>query len=649
MYSEPFIDVDEQRDGPAPHRYVHGGFKNTELLFSFYFPPPALYRGRFFQPLQAVSGSENMAPMAMNQAGGVGFACASGGYLVESNQGARTMFGGSSEANAAVAEYSRVLAREMYGAHRPFGYVYGGSGGAFKTLGCVENHPGVWDGSIPFVHGTPVSIPNFFTVQAHAMRILGPKFPQIVDALDPGGGGDMFAGLDEEERAALTEITRFGFPPRAWFNVRRIAFGYTGVFTTLVDRIVDGDPAYFDDFWAKPGYLGADPPASLANARIRHPAKIASLVMPEEARAMGLPLTMPAAQTNSGVAFPAALKIETLPNANLQGASIIAKSGGAKGHIFYIAGVVRDMVMIGFGADHFEAAAALRPGDEISIDNSIYLATQTYHRHQIPAPDYCAWDQYRDAGGKPLYPQRPLLPGQEVQSGGATQSGAFNGKMIVLQAMMDEAAYPWSADWYRKRVAALLGDKIDERYRLYYIDNAMHTTQNAGKNDPRPVATTRVISYQGALQQALRDLAAWCEEGKAPPESTSYGIVDGQVVVPATAAARKGLQPVVSLTANGAARAEVKAGESVAFEAIAEAPANAGRIVKAEWDFEGDGGYALKENVAPQACAELRATHAFSAPGVYFPALRVTSQRTDDADSPFTQVQNLGRVRIVVS
>jgi hypothetical protein len=109
------------------------------------------------------------------------------------------------------------------------------------------------------------------------------------------------------------------------------------------------------------------------------------------------------------------------------------------------------------------------------------------------------------------------------------------------------------------------------------------------------------------------------------------------------------LQPVVSLTANGAARAEVKAGESVAFEAIAEAPANAGRIVKAEWDFEGDGGYALKENVAPQACAELRATHAFSAPGVYFPALRVTSQRTDDADSPFTQVQNLGRVRVVVS
>jgi len=139
MYRDPFIDVDEWRDTPVRHRYVHGGFKNTELLFSFYFPPKEHYQGRFFQPLQAVSGNENMAPMAMYQASGVGFALASGAYLVESNQGSRNMFGGSAEANAAVAQYSRELAANMYGKHRPYGYVYGGSGGAFKTLGCIEN------------------------------------------------------------------------------------------------------------------------------------------------------------------------------------------------------------------------------------------------------------------------------------------------------------------------------------------------------------------------------------------------------------------------------------------------------------------------------------------------------------------------------
>jgi hypothetical protein len=113
---------------------------------------------------------------------------------------------------SAVATYSRVLAAQMYGPHRPYGYVYGGSGGAFKTLSCVENTKGVWDGSVPFVHGSPVSLPNAFTVQAHAMRVLQRKFPQIVDAIEPGGGGDMYAGLTVEEREALAEVTRMGFP-----------------------------------------------------------------------------------------------------------------------------------------------------------------------------------------------------------------------------------------------------------------------------------------------------------------------------------------------------------------------------------------------------------------------------------------------------
>ena len=648
-YDKPFIDIDEWRDTPVRHRYVHGGFKDTELLFSMYFPPKEQFQGRFFQPLQAVSGNENTASMAMNQAGSAAFAIASGGYLIESNQGSRNMFGGDSHANAAVAQYSRQLAADMYGKGRVFGYVYGGSGGAFKTIGCVENHPGVWDGSIPFVHGSPIAIPNVFTVQAHAMRILWDKFPQIVDAIDPGGSGDMYAGLNDEEKAALLEVTRMGFPPRAWFNYKKIAFGYTGVFTTLVDRIVDGDPTYFDDFWAKPGYLGAKPTESLKRARIQQPTKISSLVMPEEARQMGLPLTMPTSQTQSGVQFPAAIRFEKLPAGNLQGASIIVNSGGAKGHRFYIAGVVRDMVMIGFGAGHFQAMAALRPGDEVSIDNSIYLASQTYHRHQMQAPEYYVWDQFKGADGKPLYPQRSTLLTEKVMTGGATMNGNFNGKMIVLEAMMDEAAYPWQADWYRSRVKAALGSQFDDRYRLYFIDNTMHTTQLASPGDPRPVVTTRVVSYQGALQQALRDLSAWVEKGTSPPDGTKYNVVDGQVVIAASARERKGAQPVVSVQANGGARANVAVGEAVSFQGEIDVPPNAGVVVKAEWDFEGGGDYPVVDEFTPQSHVSVKATHAFSKPGTYFPTLRVTSSRDGDAKSSFAQILNLGRVRVVVT
>ena len=235
MYDKAYVDVDEWRDEPERYRYVHGGFEGTDARFSFYFPPPERYEGRFFHPLMPISGTEHAAPSVM--AGMIGrtieFAHASGAYLVESNQGRTVMFPGEDStiagfrASAASATYSRVLAAEMYGEHRPYGYVYGGSGGAFKTMSCFENRIDVWDGAVPFVHGSPVSMPYLFTVQAHAIRILRDKFPAIVDALEPGGSGDVFNGLNTEEREAFAEVTRMGFPPRAWFDVERIALGYT--------------------------------------------------------------------------------------------------------------------------------------------------------------------------------------------------------------------------------------------------------------------------------------------------------------------------------------------------------------------------------------------------------------------------------------
>src|SRR5690606_11659141 len=128
-------------------------------------------------------------------------------------------------------------------------------------------------------------------------------------------------------------------------------------------------------------------------------------------------------------------------------------------------------------------------------------------------------------------------------------------------------------------------------------DNAMHTTQVADPDDPRPVATTRVISYQGVLQQALRHLVDWVERGIAPPKSTNYSVEDSQIVVPPSASERCGLQPVCTLTANGSDRVEVKVGETVRFEAVAQVPPGAGRILSAHWDFEGAGDYPVSSNI----------------------------------------------------
>jgi hypothetical protein len=38
FFGTPYVDIDEQRDTPVPHRFVHGGFADTATRFSFSFP-----------------------------------------------------------------------------------------------------------------------------------------------------------------------------------------------------------------------------------------------------------------------------------------------------------------------------------------------------------------------------------------------------------------------------------------------------------------------------------------------------------------------------------------------------------------------------------------------------------------------------------
>ncbi len=193
LFEDPYVDLDEWRDEPVRHRYVHGGFHGSDCRFSMYFPEARRYQGRFFHPVTPVPGTEHSATEGLH-VGYIGFSVASGGYLVESNLGLlrRALPGEDStiagfRASAAVATYSRVLAAEMYGEHRPYGYVFGGSGGGYRTMACIENTRGVWDGAVPYIHPTPMSLPANLGVQAHAMRVLRDKLPQIVDAVEPGG------------------------------------------------------------------------------------------------------------------------------------------------------------------------------------------------------------------------------------------------------------------------------------------------------------------------------------------------------------------------------------------------------------------------------------------------------------------------------
>jgi hypothetical protein len=126
MFDRPAVDLDEWRDEPVPHRYVHGGFEGTNTRFSIYLPPADSYRGRFFQHITPVPDSENLAQQARGEADKIGFAIASGAYFLETNGGGVWGGYGSDDptiagyrANAAAVQYSRAVACEMYGEHRP--------------------------------------------------------------------------------------------------------------------------------------------------------------------------------------------------------------------------------------------------------------------------------------------------------------------------------------------------------------------------------------------------------------------------------------------------------------------------------------------------------------------------------------------------
>ena len=445
-----------------------------------------------------------------------------------------------------------------------------------------------------------------------------------------------------------------GFPPKSWFGYRTMG---VHAFTALYPGVVMADRAYFDhDFWNVPGYLGANPPASLLKARIQKASRIKREIAENEAVQLGLVTPMPANERGTA-------DVPEKPGANGRHHAGRLSTGRRTARDRFCGRRPGDQNRRGSrpggtGPEYLRGlcysrsrrparSSGIKPGDEVQVDNSNFLAAQTYHRHQVPGKEYPVWDQFRGPDGSPIYPQRPVLLGPLFTqfASGVVPCGKFKGKMIVLACLWDREAFPWQADWYRARVEENLGDSVNEHFRLWYMDHALHADITQ-QEDP-----TRTVSYLGALQQALRDLSAWVEEGIDPPDTTAYQIEDGQVVLPPTAKERRGIQPVVTLRAT-VATAEVMVGEAVEFTACIEVPLGTGLVSHAAWDFEGTGDFPvvvqLDETNSGNDLLTLNATYHFSRPGTYFPVLQAASQRHGDKKTNFAQIRNLDRVRVVV-
>lgn len=659
-YSHPYIDEEEWREEPVRHYYVHGGFKGTEVngveaRFCFYFPEKEAYEGRFFQYVSPAPEGEHSNEALRGEDDRIGFALTHGAYCVISNQGGFVAGDGERlyKTSSNVAQYGRKVAQRVYGyEHRPYGYIYGGSGGSFKTIGCMEMTEGVWDGGVPYVTANPMAVPNVFAPRVRAMRILGEeKLRQVVDAMEPGGSGDMYEGLNEEQRQALEEATKMGFPRRAWFQWPTME---DGALMVLAPYIYNVFPGYFKAFWEKPGFAGADPESSEAKARVQFVTKIAELIIPGAGEGGESHNSVDDSWMNmlAGGEITPQIRMADIPGAgmNLFHCRIRVLSGKAKGMENAVDKIEGDLITVGNAFDWSSANNALlglAAGDEIMLDNSDYLAMQTFQRYQVPDESYQVYDQYRDGAGKPVYPQLPFLlsPIIAKSGGGEVPCGDIHGKVIAVCSLLDESAYPWHGDWYRRAVERHLGDKAEEMFRLYYNDNCTHDDMAGRLADPQ-----HQVDYLGMLHQALLDLADWCEKGIAPVPTSSYRFADGQIEVPGRAKERGGLQPVVHALANGGKAVRVRTGDTVTFTAEIEVPEGGGSVTGAAWDFEAENDFSHGQELEMLADggARVKTEHRFTKPGTYFPVIRVQSNRKGMTDDIYTQCKNLDRVRVVV-
>lgn len=135
------------------------------------------------------------------------------------------------------------------------------------------------------------------------------------------------------------------------------------------------------------------------------------------------------------------------------------------------------------------------------------------------------------------------------------------------------------------------------------------------------------------------------------PVDTAFDYVENQVILPADAAERRGIQPVIAVTVNGGERAEVRVGEAVDLQLRRPSRPVAGTIVAADWDFDGTGSFPFSHDGIDGSATSvtLSTKHAFDRPGEYFVTGRVHSHRNGDPAATSCRIANLAQGRVVVT
>lgn len=618
------VDTVEGRLIPAPHCYIHGTLGGDAR---FRIQLPAAWNGKYVLGMGGGWGGDEFSGAST-----IGDIVIASGYAyAESNQGrpapvfdqADTFQELTTIRNHQLTQFATGKIVQRYGQPPSRRYLFGSSGGGWRSLSQLERYPQTYDGAgvrNPAIE--PRNLVFTYSVFDRNFPTFLAKLDAIVNARDLRQ--DPATVLTAAEAAALNEIYDAGLSRGGEFNwpaTDGSTIGLAFPVFRLFDKI------YLDDFWTKPGYAG-------------HDGEVAGQIVEGitgSVTAVGTP-------NAEGQIFTFTDAAKVFAANRVKGYRVTFTSGTLTGVAFDVStNTATRLTVTGFD----RPLNGIQVGDAYTMDNRNFLAWSHYHRHIVQ----CEFPEYKTfcAGGQAIYVQRPAAVQQAYKNHNATLTGQIHAPVVTTAQDLDHLVWPPIIHRYFDDVRAALGGRAGDMLRVYWNEHHIHGNPSANQID-------RIVERDSSWHLAFQLMVRWVEDGVPPPPDTVVSITPGSVVFPPAAAERKGLQPTVSATANGATRIVVPAGSTVALNGVAASPI--GKVAKYEWDFEGNNSYDCDSDpitpladcgggpLVPAPQVSVPAVHVYTTPGTYFATVRVH----DDTDNPgpFDGIENLARVIVVV-
>jgi hypothetical protein len=429
------IDTEQWRAQPVKHLFIHGTLTGG-TGFHLLLPETGSWQGRLLHFLGGGMGGVDD--------GGVGgvpaaYALTNGAIYVESSQGYKgpsytgdfTQEDVSYKASHAVVLYARARSLKMYGKEPAHSYVFGSSGGGFRSSGMLERFPELYDGAVPAMGAGSLD----FGFQIHSLRddvspAILPHLAAIDDVYRTGGSGRLADALDHSEQsAAMKALMDGGFPRHSILFIQP----NPGGMSLREFLFYKGDPAWFDEFR-------------------KHCGKCPGLVEGIKGSVRN--------QVGPGKRLMTDLN---RPNNELVGYTLIFSDGAQKGRAYTVTGNNGPSLvlsMFGPGLD------GVNLGDRFTLDNADLLAWHAYHA------------QVRPKGTGPAEPDRPL--------------GRIQGKLIAVFGADDFNVWPSVGVRYHQAVLRELGARTGDHFRIHFIEHGQHSKVDPSALD-RQVADGHVV------------------------------------------------------------------------------------------------------------------------------------------------------------